>query len=400
MLILHFILQYWLTSRQIKYLRAHINTIPPSFSEVIDKVSHQRAVHYTITKCRLAQIEYLWDSIILYVLSLGGGIAYLDRFIQHYTAHPSIAGISLIAAVLLLSGLCALPTTLYRTFVIEAKFGFNRTTLKTFVSDQLKTLLISALFGIPLIYLILWFIDTLGNFWWFAAWGLWMVFGLLMMLLYPSVIAPLFNRFTPLENAALQARIQRLLEQCGFSSQGVFVADGSRRSSHANAYFSGMGKSKRIVFFDTLIQRLETDEIEAVLAHELGHFKYHHLHWRMVWGYLLGLVLLGTCAWIMSFDAFYSAFKVTTPSAAVGLLLFFIWVPSFSFPLRGLSNALSRRHEFEADRFAATISSRQALIRGLVKLYRDNATPLSTDRWYAFYYHSHPAASTRIAALQ
>jgi len=303
-------------------------------------------------------------------------------------------------AVLLLTSLLEAPFDLFRTFVIEARFGFNKMTLKLYLLDAAKSLLLGSVLGLPLLFGVLWMMGRMGNNWWLYVWGVWVSFSLLLLFIYPTFIAPLFNKFLPLEDASLKARIEALLHKCGFTAQGLFVMDGSKRSTHGNAYFTGFGKSKRIVFFDTLLQRLSPEEIDAVLAHELGHFKRRHVMKRIIFTFALSLAFLWLLAQLMQAPWFYTGLGVTTPSTALALLLFFMVMPVFSFLLHPLTSAYSRKHEFEADAYAAQQTRAADLISALAKLYQDNAATLTPDPLYSKFYDSHPPALIRIARLQ
>jgi STE24 endopeptidase len=310
------------------------------------------------------------------------------------------SGLLLVVAVTLISSAVSLPLSLYSTFRIEARYGFNKMSLRMFVLDMVKGSLIGAVIGLPLLALVLWLMAQAGPLWWLWVWLVWSAFQLLMVALYPTLIAPLFNRFSPLEDLELKQRIEALLARTGFTSQGVFVMDGSRRSSHGNAYFTGFGSAKRIVFFDTLLKQLAPEEIEAVLAHELGHFKRKHIVKRISFAFALSLGFLFILGQLLDANWFYAALGVSTPSTAMALVLFFMAVPAFTFPLTPLSSLMSRRHEYEADGFAASQADAQHLIDALVKLYRDNASTLTPDPLHSAFYDSHPPASLRIAHLK
>ncbi|WP_269532337.1 M48 family metallopeptidase [Chitinimonas sp. BJYL2] len=393
-------LQLWLKGRHLAHIAAHRDSVPADFAGAIELDAHQKAADYTSAKTRLARIVIAWDALVLAGLTLGGVIGWFDTSLRAALGNSIWAGLGLMAAVMVVSSVLSLPFSIYSTFVLEERFGFNKTTPALFVVDMIKGALLSAVLGLPLVALVLWLMDAAGNGWWLYAWLAWVTFGLLVMAIYPRFIAPLFNKFSPLDNADLKSRIDALLNKCGFASNGVFVMDGSRRSSHGNAYFTGFGKTKRIVFFDTLLERLEPLEVEAVLAHELGHYKRRHIIKRMVMIYGLGLVTLAVLGLLKNAEWFYAGLGVATPSTAAALLLFFVALPVFTFPFAWIASRGSRQHEYEADHYAAEVSSGPALISGLVKLYRDNAATLTPDPLHSLFYDSHPPAALRIAALR
>jgi len=392
-------LKLYLAHRHLTYVRAHRGTVPAQFAGAVTLASHQKAADYTCVRTRFGAVGTMVDAAVLVVLTLGGGLELFDRWAGGLAPDGIARGVLLVAIVTAVLGAIDLPFSLYRTFGIEARFGFNNTTLKLFFADFAKGTLVSAVLGLPLIALILWLMAKAGALWWLYAWGVWIAFNAAVLALYPTVIAPLFNRFSPMQDETLRTRIEALLARCGFRAQGVFVMDGSARSSHGNAYFTGFGSSKRIVFFDTLLSRLEHAEIEAVLAHELGHFKLRHIAKRMVWLAALSLGLFWLLGYLMGTEWFYSGLGVATPSTAVALVLFFLVLPVFSFLLQPLASHYSRRHEFEADRYAVENASGVDLERALVKLYKDNASTLTPDPWHSAFYDSHPPAATRIARL-
>lgn len=394
-------LHLWLQQRQIRHVAAHREQVPADFASSIALTDHQRAADYTIAKSRFSQVETVVEAVVLLIFTLGGGIAWLDSFSHSlFLASPLAAGVTLLAGFALVSSVIHLPTSIYATFRLEARFGFNNMTPGLFVTDLIKSTFVSAIIGLPLITLILWLMDKMGANWWLWVWGVWVGFSLFMMLAYPNVIAPLFNKFEPLADDTLKQRIEALLERCGFKSSGVFVMDGSKRSSHGNAYFTGLGQSKRIVFFDTLLKRLSATETEAVLAHELGHFKCRHVQKRMLWMFSLALGLLWLLGQIMQHTWFYQGLGGGTPGSALALLLFFIALPVFTFVFAPLGSWLSRRQEFEADAYAVRHASGEELICALVKLYQANASTLTPDEIFSRYYHSHPPAAIRIAAIR
>jgi STE24 endopeptidase len=392
-------LQLWLDWRQIRHVQQHRNAVPEPFREQIPLSAHQKAADYTVARTRLGMLELLWGSLLILGWTLGGGLQWLDELWRGLHWSPLTTGTAVILSVLIISSLLDLPFTLYRTFVIEQRFGFNRMTPALFVGDLLKQFLLTLLLGVPLVALVLWLMQTAGPQWWLYVWAVWMGFSLLMMWAWPAFIAPLFNKFVPLDDAALRQRIEGLLERCGFRSNGVFVMDGSRRSSHGNAYFSGLGTNKRIVFFDTLLKSLDADEVEAVLAHELGHFKRRHVQKRIASMALFSLLGLGLLAWLMQLPEFYTGLGVSNPSTYMALLLFMLIAPIFSVFLQPLFAWLSRKHEFEADDYAARQSDAGKLVQALVKLYEENASTLTPDPLYSAFHDSHPPAPVRIAHL-
>ena len=394
-------IRLWLGARQISHILAHRDTVPEQFSGRISLPSHQKAADYSITRTRFGRLALAIEVAVLLSFTFGGGLQFLHDFWSPRLEGPWY-GVVLIFSVIAISGAIDLPLTLYMQFVIEEKFGFNRMTLRLFFLDILKQLALGLAIGVPVLLAVLWLMARMGDLWWLYVWLFWCAFNLLILFIYPNWIAPLFNKFTPLDDAALKTRIDALLARCGFSSSGLFVMDGSKRSSHGNAYFTGFGKTKRIVFFDTLLSRLQPEEVEAVLAHELGHFKHRHIVKRIVLIFGTTLLLLFTLGQLMQTDWFYSGLGITgdnAPSTAMALILFFLTVPVFTFLLTPLSSLLSRRHEFEADRYAAANSSAADLIKALVKLYEDNAATLTPDPLHSLFYDSHPPAALRISRL-
>ena len=391
----------WLSRRHIRHIAANRETVPAAFSGRISLAAHQKAADYTTVKTRLGTVETLAAAVLLLVLTLGGGLQLLsDAWERVFEVSSYAHGIALIVSVVLVSSALDLPFSLYRTFVIEARFGFNRMSLALFLADLAKFAALGALLGIPLMLLVLWLMAKMGGMWWLYVWLAWMAFNLLVVTIYPTLIAPIFNRFSPLENPDLRARIESLLARCGFRARGLFVMDNSKRSSHGNAYFTGFGAAKRIVLFDTLISRLEPNEIEAVLAHELGHFSRRHVWKRMVLAFGTSLALLALLGWLIGQGWFYAALGVRTPSTAMALLLFFMVAPAFTFLLQPLASLYSRLHEFEADAYAASHTPARDLAGALVKLYQDNAATLTPDPVHSAFYDSHPPAMQRIARLQ
>ena len=394
-------LRLWLAGRQLQSVNRHRRSVPAAFAGRFSLADHQLAADYTQAKVRLSQISAIVDTLLLLALTLGGGIAWLQSAISYWLpAGDIIQGVALFVAVLAISGAVGLPATLYSTFVIEARFGFNRTSPGLFMLDQIKGMAVGLVLGVPLLALVLWLFVAAGAQWWLWTWLVWSGFSLAMMWLFPTVIAPVFNRFEPLQDGELKQRIDALLARCGFRSSGVFVVDGSKRSSHGNAYFTGFGAAKRIVFYDTLIRQLDPDEIEAVLAHELGHFRLRHVAKRITVTLGLALVLLWILGGLAMLPAFYAGLGVATPSPATALLLFMLVVPVLTFPFTPLASWSSRQHEFEADAFAAGHASAACLVSALTKLYRDNASTLTPDPLYSAFYDSHPPAAIRIRALE
>lgn len=390
----------WLALRQLRHVRRHRDDVPTPFAADIPLPAHRKAADYTAAKVKLGLLNLTVDFLLVLVWTLGGGLATLDDGWRSLGWGPINTGVLAIASFALANVLIGLPLSLYSTFGIETEFGFNRTTVRTYVLDLLKTLLLAVILGGPLLYAALFLMAIAGHRWWLFVWGLWFGFSLVMTWAYPRFIAPLFNKFSPLADEALKSRIETLLERCGFQSKGVFVMDGSTRSAHGNAYFTGFGNNKRIVFFDTLIEKLEPAEIEAVLAHELGHFRLRHVIQRLLLTGALGLAALALLGWLTAQDWFYMGLGVPAPSNYMALLLFALLLPPFLFVFEPLASAWSRRHEFQADNYAKRWADGRALVRALVKLYRDNASTLTPDPLHSAFYDSHPPALARIARLQ
>lgn len=404
------LIRVWLATRHIHHIQTHRNSVPENFSSQINLDSHQKAADYTCAKTRLNYANIFLETVLLLVLTLGGGLNALNVFWSNWFSDPLSHGIVLILGTVLLLGLVEIPINYYRTFVIEKKFGFNKMTHTMFFVDLIKQGTLGILLGLPLLFGVLWLMEKMGANWWLYVWLMWVTFNLLILSIYPTWIAPLFNKFTPLDDASLKERIEKLMQKCGFKSSGLFVMDGSRRSSHGNAYFTGFGKNKRIVFFDTLLSHLNGPEIEAVLAHELGHFKRRHVIKRIIWTFTMSLVFLWLLGYLMNQNWFYQGLGVFTSnealtsvhssSTAMALLLFFLVMPTFTFLFQPISSLYSRKHEFEADAYAVDKSSASDLIQALVKLYKDNAATLTPDPLHSAFYDSHPPASVRIARLQ
>ncbi len=393
------VVRLWLFRRQVGHIRAHYDRVPEAFAEDISLADHQLAGDYNCAKLRFGRFELGWETLWLLLWTLGGGISLIDGWWLQQELPPLLTGVLVVATLILASSILNLPFDYYHTFVIEERFGFNKTTLATWLTDMLKSTLLVALLGTPLLAAILWLMSFAGNLWWLYAWLLWMSFNLLMIWAYPAFIAPLFNTFSQLQDESLRSRIEALLQRCGFHSQGVFVVDGSRRSAHGNAYFSGFGRNKRIVFYDTLLKTLSVDEVEAVLAHELGHYKRHHIRKMLLMSSTLSFVAFALLAWLMESAWFYHALGVERVATHNALLLFVLVLPIFAYFVSPLFSALSRKHEFEADEFAHANSDYRALISALVNLYRDNASTLTPDPVHSVFYDSHPPASIRINHL-
>jgi STE24 endopeptidase len=396
---LHLAVQIWLATRQMKHVRAHRNSVPAEFSSVITSTDHAKAADYTVAKQRLGVLELVFDGAILLWLTLGGGIAGIGVVTASLGLTPLWTGVAHVLGVIAVLSLLALPLGAYRTFVMEQRFGFNRTTVGVFVADLLKGWLLGALLGGVMVAAVLWVMRSAGLYWWLVAWAVWMGFTLLVTWAWPRLIAPLFNKFSPLDNPALRERIDALLERCGFHASGVFVMDGSRRSAHGNAYFTGLGREKRIVFFDTLLASLTPVQVESVLAHELAHFKLKHVPKRLIGGAAMSLAGFALLGWLSQRDWFYSALGANSHTDASALLLFILVVPAFAWVLSPLLAAWSRRHEFEADAFAAQHSDGCELAHALVSMYKDNASTLTPDPLYSAFHDSHPPPTARIERL-
>ena len=405
-LVLSLAVKLWLSSRQMRYVAAHRHAVPPAFSRTVTLEAHQRAADYTLAKGRFGILSTAFGSVVLLGWTLLGGLDWLNvKLLNHVQPAWGDMGyqLALLLGFTLIGAALELPFDLWSTFRIEQQFGFNRTTPKLFFTDLAKGLLVGAVIGLPLAALILWIMQATGRWWWLWAWGAWAAFNLIIMVLYPTVIAPLFNKFEPLTDATLASRVQALMQRCGFAAKGLFVMDGSRRSAHGNAYFTGLGAAKRVVFFDTLLAKLSPAEVEAVLAHELGHFKHRHVTKRIAAMMLMSLAGLAALGWLAGQPAFYTGLGVQpnigTPNNALALLLFMIVVPVFGFFASPLMSRLSRRHEFEADAYACAQASGNDLASALIKLHEDNAATLTPDPLYVRFYYSHPPASERLAAL-
>ncbi|MDP2368330.1 M48 family metallopeptidase [Rhodoferax sp.] len=405
-LLLSLAVKFWLATRQMRHVAAHRDQVPAAFAGTVTLQAHRKAADYTLAKGRFGLLATAVGGAVLLGWTLLGGLDALNTLLRD-ALQPGWGNmayqLALLTAFAAIGGALDLPLEWYGTFRIEQRFGFNRMTLKMWLADLLKGTLVGALIGLPLAALMLWIMAASGGMWWLWAWAVWVAFNLALLVLYPTVIAPIFNKFEPLADDALRSRVQALMQRCGFAAKGLFVMDGSKRSAHANAYFTGLGAAKRVVFFDTLLQRLTPGEVEAVLAHELGHFKHKHVLQRMagIFGFsLLGLALLG---WLAGQSGFYAGLGVApnlaAPNDALALLLFMLALPPFVFFVSPLMAQVSRRHEFQADAYACAQADGRDLARALLKLHEDNASTLTPDPVYVRFYYSHPPASERLAAL-
>lgn len=395
----HVAVEFWLSLRQVAHIRRHRETVPPAFAAVVTTAEHAKGADYAIARQGLARAELLFDTAVLLLLTFGGGIAAISQQVAGLGFGALASGVVLVLTTLLVMSLLSVPMAAYRTFVFEETYGFNRTTPGVFVSDLIKGWLLGGLLGGALAALILWVMAKAGATWWLVGWLVWIVATLLVLWGWPRLIAPLFNKFTPLADASLRARIDALLQRCGFQTEGVFVMDGSRRSSHGNAYFTGLGRAKRIVFFDTLLESLTPAQVESVLAHELAHFRLKHVPQRLALSAAMSLIGFALLGWLARQPWFYPGLGVKSPSDAAALLLFMLAVPAFTWLLAPLLAAWSRKHEFEADDFATQHADGRELAGALVQLYRDNASALSTDHLYSAFHDSHPPPAIRVARL-
>jgi STE24 endopeptidase len=406
MLVLGLLAKFYLASRQIRHVARHRGAVPTAFANTISLEAHQKAADYTIAKARFGMLEMAFGAAVLLGWTLLGGIDALNQALAgsslgaYGTLLPQLA---LLAAFGLISGVLDLPFTLYSTFRIEERFGFNKMTFKLWLADLVKSTLVGLVIGLPIVALILWLMGSAGSLWWLWAWGAWMGFNLLVLVLYPTVIAPMFNKFKPLEDEALKARVTTLMQRCGFAAKGLFVMDGSKRSAHANAYFTGFGAAKRVVFYDTLLKQLSPGEVDAVLAHELGHFKHKHIIKRIVSMFAMSLAGFALLGWLSSQVWFYTGLGVrpnlSGANDALALLLFLLVVPLFSFFISPLFAQFSRKHEFEADAYAVAQTDGRDLQSALLKLYQDNASTLTPDPVFVKFYYSHPPASERLGRM-
>ena len=398
------LVKFWLASRQIRHVAQHRDTVPAAFSKTVALTAHQKAADYTVTKARFGLLELAFSAAVLLGWTLLGGLHALNQALLPWLGGGMVQQLALLAAFAVINGLIDLPFTLYHTFVIEERFGFNQMTLGLWLADLVKSTLIGASIGLPIVTLILWLMGAAGGTWWLWAWAVWMGFNLLLLLIYPTLVAPLFNKFKPLEDETLKNRVTALMQRCGFAAKGLFVMDGSKRSAHANAYFTGFGAAKRVVFYDTLLAKLSPGEVDAVLAHELGHFKHKHIIKRIVSLFAISLAGFALLGWLSTQVWFYTGLGVTpnmgaAPNNALALLLFLLAVPVFSFFISPLFAQLSRKHEFEADAYAVAQTSGQDLSTALLKLYEDNASTLTPDPVFVKFYYSHPPASERLARM-
>lgn len=405
-LVLGVLLKLYLASRQMRHVAAHRDTVPAAFAATISLDSHRKAADYTITKARFGLLELAFGTAVLLGWTLLGGIDMLNQALVGSSLGSygaMVVPLALLAAFGLISGVLDLPFTLYSTFVIEERFGFNKMTFRLRLGDLLKSTVVGVLIGLPVVALMLWIMGSAGRWWWLWAWAAWMGFNLLILVLYPTVIAPLFNKFQPLEDETLKARVTALMARCGFAAKGLFVMDGSKRSAHANAYFTGFGASKRVVFYDTLLKQLNPGEVDAVLAHELGHFKHKHIVKRIVSMFAMSLAGFALLGWLSTQVWFYTGLGVRPNMAAsndaLALLLFMLVVPLFSFFVSPLFALFSRKHEFEADAYAVAQTDGRDLQSALLKLYQDNASTLTPDPVFVKFYYSHPPASERLARM-
>ena len=405
-LVLGLLARFYLASRQIRHVAQHRDTVPSAFASTISLEAHQKAADYTITKARFGLLEMAFGAAVLLCWTLLGGIDALNQALLN----SSLAGygslvpqLALLTAFGIIGGLLDLPFTLYSTFKIEERFGFNKMTLKLWLTDLVKSTLVGIVIGLPIVALILWLMGSAGKLWWLWAWCAWMGFNLLVLVLYPTVIAPLFNKFKPLDDEDLKARVTALMQRCGFAAKGLFVMDGSKRSAHANAYFTGFGAAKRVVFYDTLLKQLEPCEVDAVLAHELGHFKHKHIIKRIILMFAMSLAGFALLGWLSSQIWFYTGLGIrpnmNSSNDALAVLLFMLVVPLFSFFVSPVFAQFSRKHEFEADAYAISQTDGKDLQSALLKLYKDNASTLTPDPVFVKFYYSHPPASERLARM-
>ncbi len=393
-------LQLWLAKRQIQHVRSRSSSVPAAFADSISLEAHQKAADYTVTKNRVGIFEILISMAVLLAWTFGGGLGLLDELWRSAGWSELYTGVAFLISVGIIGVVIDLPLSIYNTFVIEERFGFNKITPGLFVTDLGKGFLLSLLVGVPILLTILWLMESMGTYWWIYVWLFWSGFSLFMIWAYPTFISPLFNKFKPLEDAEVMQRLEALLHRTGFKSKGVFVMDGSKRSAHGNAYFTGMGKNKRIVFFDTLLKSLAPDEIEAVLAHELGHFKLNHIKKRILLTFAFSLAGLALLGWLMNQHWFFVGLGVATGSTYMALALFMLAGPVFTLFLNPIFSWGSRKHEFEADAFAAQQADAKKLISALVKMYKENAKTLTPDPLHSVFYDSHPPAPVRISHLQ
>ncbi len=411
LLVLGLLARFWLASRQIRHVAQHRSQVPAAFAQNISLAAHQKAADYTLAKTRFGLLELAWGTVALLGWTLLGGLDCLNQLLLSWLGGGMAQQVALLLCFVLISGLLDLPLTLYQTFVIEERFGFNKMSLRLWLIDLVKSSMLGLVIGLPLAALILWLMGAAGQLWWLWAWCVWTGFNLLLLLIYPTFIAPLFNKFKPLDDETLKARVTALMQRCGFAAKGLFVMDGSKRSAHANAYFTGFGASKRVVFFDTLLSQLAPGEVDAVLAHELGHFKHKHVLKRMLSLFAMSLLAFALLGGLSTQAWFFNGLGVqpnllgmpravaSAPTDALALLLFALTLPVFSFFVSPWFAHFSRTHEFEADAYAVAHTSGADLASALLKLYQDNASTLTPDPLYVRVYYSHPAASERLARM-
>lgn len=403
LLVANLLTKLWLSSRQVRHVAQHRDKVPAAFAHTISLDAHQKAADYTLAKSRVGLMDLGLDAITLMAWTLLGGLDLLNKVTLDWIGEGMAQQIALVVSFSLIGGLIGLPLSLYQTFGIEQRFGFNNTTPKLWVSDMLKGLLVGMVLGLPILWLVLWLMEAGGALWWLYTWAALVVYQLFVMWIAPNVIMPLFNKFTPLDDATLKERVTALMTRSGFTAKGFFVMDGSRRSAHSNAFFTGFGAAKRVVFFDTLLAKLNGDEMEAVLAHELGHFKHRHILKMMATSFATSLAGLALLGWVSQQVWFYTGLGVmpnlSGNNSALALLLFMLVLPLFTFFLSPLSALRSRKFEFEADAYAVANSDGKSLASALLKLYQDNASTLTPDPWYVAFYYSHPPASQRLARM-
>ena len=402
-LVTGFLLKAWLATRQVRHVAQHRSTVPSAFADRITLTAHQKAADYTIAKSRLGLLELAFGTAVLLGWTLLGGLDWLNQSLVARIGPGMWQQLALLGSFALIGGLIDLPFTLYQTFVLEERFGFNKMTFGLWLGDLVKSSLIGAVIGLPIAALILWLMGAMGELWWLYAWLFWMGFNLLLLVVYPTLIAPLFNKFVPLNDEVLKARVTALMQRCGFAAKGLFVMDGSKRSAHANAYFTGFGASKRVVFFDTLLKQLSPGEVDAVLAHELGHFKHKHVIKRIVGMFAMSLVGFALLGYLSQQVWFYLGLSVRPvpngPNDALALLLFMMAIPVFTVFIAPIFAQFSRKHEFEADAYAVAQTNGVDLKNALLKLYEDNASTLTPDPLFVKFYYSHPPASERLARM-
>lgn len=397
------LVKFWLATRQVRHVARHRDAVPSPFDATVSLASHQKAADYTMAKARVGLLETAFSAAVVLGWTLLGGLDLLNRLLVDTLGTGMWQQLALLGAFALIGGLLELPFSLYTTFVVEERFGFNKVTWKLWLADLLKSTALGVAIGLPIAALILWLMGAAGAWWWLWAWAVWMGFNLLLLVIYPTFIAPLFNKFQPLEDETLKARVTALMQRCGFAAKGLFVMDGSKRSAHANAYFTGFGAAKRVVFYDTLLAKLSPGEVDAVLAHELGHYKHKHIVKRIVILFALSLAGFALLGWLATQPWFYTGLGVRPnlqgPNDALALLLFMLAVPVFTYFISPLMAQFSRKHEFEADAFAVSQTSGRDLGNALLKLYEDNASTLTPDPVYVKFYYSHPPATERLARL-